>query len=478
MLWLIKNWGLKVYFFNKKEIFIFTPPYHNYNKNKIYDLKCPNLHYYHCQGEKIFFTSLTMINRIYNLKNMQRLLVFTLLFCIAVPIVVCQSPDLIVIDLENPQEEIIPMSRFFQQIEYVPLEVNELCPMTKISSYYLTAQSIIGIHPLRNAYLFDRKTGHFIHQISREGVGAEEYKRFPLSHWGFDEKNNILFFHDIDKWKGFDVSRNKLTTTITMPKYSLMMPIESPLYIHQVLETAKQLQNGWLHGEIFNPYPFGDDQYIGYVNNSTGDVNVKLVIFDKQGHVFHSFPNYVKYKKVTRENPLYPGKFYNYNNTVYLIEPFADTLFAVYRDRLEPHIVFKMGDKKTDYVDAVENLTFTIGRYEINFVKETDSYVFFQYIVGAYHVNDYVHVNGYYDKKLKKTFICKMVDGKAFYTNDIDGLPDFNPKLITNTNEFLGVIWPEDLSSNNANKLNERVQNIVHQAKTNIVPIMVIAKLK
>ncbi|MDR2146968.1 MAG: 6-bladed beta-propeller [Tannerella sp.] len=409
---------------------------------------------------------------------MKRLFFVILIFYIAVPIAVCQSTDLIVIDLENPQEEVIPMSRFFQKIEYVPLEVNEFCPMTKLSSYYITDQHIVGIHLLSAAYLFDRKTGHFIHQISREGVGEEEYRRFPLSYGGFDEKNKILFFHDVEKWKGFDINLNKLAVTITMPKYSITMSEESPSYIQQVLKTANQIQNGWLHGEIANPYPFGDDQYIGYVNNSTGDVNVKLVIFDKQGHVIHSFPNDVRYTKVTREKPLYPGKFYNYNNKVYLIESFADTVFAVYRDRLEPHIVFKMGDKKINYVDAVENITFTVGRYDINFVKETDSYVFFKYIIGAYRVNDYVHVNGYYDKKLKQTFICKMVDGKAFYTNDIDGLPDFNPKLITNTNEFLGVLWPEDLQSNSANTLNERVMNIVLQAKTNLVPIIVIAKLR
>ncbi len=113
-----------------------------------------------------------------------------LFLTIAIFPIFSQSADLIVIDLENPQEEIIPMSRFFNnKMEYVPLDMNEIqftveenfglpidnkrvpkAPlkvsgiqaMGKHPTYYLTSQYIIGIHVFNNAYIFDRKTGQFM----------------------------------------------------------------------------------------------------------------------------------------------------------------------------------------------------------------------------------------------------------------------------------------------------------------------------
>ena len=399
---------------------------------------------------------------------------------IAVSSVFSQSSDVIIIDLVNPQEEIIPMSRFFSdKVEYVPLEMNEVCPL---KTYYITSQSIIGVNPLNSAYLFDRKTGGFIKQISKVGTGENEYRRFPITNYGFDEKNKTLFFHDVNQWKGFDVKGNKKVTKIIMPKYSdqgLTLPKESGGSARHVNDNSQNISNDWLKGEINNPYPFGNNTYIGYVNNTTGDVNVKLVIFDKQGQVLKSFPNYQRYGKRTMENPLNEGKFYNYHNTVYFLELYADTLFAVYPDRLEPHIIFNMGDKKASYSDVVENQTFKVGRYFVYHVKETSSYVFFCYIIGSVWVNESVWVNGYYDKKLKKTYVCKTVDGKAGYLNDIDGLPDFHPLLITNQDEFLGVLSPEDLASINTNTVSKRGLDLLSQVdKAKYSPIIVIAKLK
>jgi hypothetical protein len=434
---------------------------------------------------KLIITYDLLLN-IYNFTHynniMTRLFIIILFLTIAISPVSSQSTDLIVIDLVSPQEEIIPMSRFFNNtVEYVLLDVNEFYTMQKRSTYYLTSQSIIGVNGFYNAYLFDRQTGRFIKQISKEGTEENEYRRFPIARYGFDEKNNTLFFHDINQWKGFDTQGNKKVTKVTMPQYSnpgLTLPKESGGSIQNINDNYQNTNKDWLKGPIHNPYPFGKDTYIGYVNNTTGDINVKLVIFDKQGQVLKSFPNHQKYVKRTQENPFNIGLFYNYHNTVYFMETYGDTLFAVHSNRMKPHIIFNMGDKKIHYEEAVENTTFTYGRYNINLVKETDWYVFFKYTILFHHVDKYIYVNGYYDKKLKKTYVCKIQNGKAGFINDIDGLPDFNPLLITNKDEFLGVILPEDLSSNNTNTISKRGVDIVSQATTKNAPIIVIAHLK
>lgn len=411
---------------------------------------------------------------------MMRLFYIILFSAIATLSVFPQSSDLIIIDLVNPQEETIPMSRFFNNnVEYVPLETNDSYSLNKHSTYYLTPQSIVWIDVLYSAYLFDRKTGRFIKQISKEGKGENEYRRFPIARYGFDEKNNTLFFHDIDQWKGFDVQADKKITKITMPQYSrqLIFPKENQVSSGHVNNNIQDIDKDWQKGEINNPYPFGNNKYIGYVNNTTGDVKVKLVIFDKQGRVLKSFPNHQSYVKKTGEFPFWYGMFYNYRNTVYFMENHGDTLFAVHSDRLEPHIVFNLGDKKIPYSEAMENITFTIGRYNIEFVKETDLYVFFNYSIPAYHADDIILVSGYYDKKLKKTYVCKIKDRKAGFINDIDGLPDFNPRLITNKDEFLDVILPKDLSSINTNTVSKRGLDVLSQTKKE-TPIIVIAHLK
>jgi len=408
-------------------------------------------------------------------------------FSISLFLIVCffpiysQPAELIVIDLVNPQVETIPMSRLFNDyIEYVPLNTNEFCSMEKRASYYLTSQYIIGVNTFKDAYLFDRKTGDYIKQISKEGTGENEYRRFPIGSYGFDEKNNILYFHDLNQWKGFAIQGDKKVTKITMPKYSnqvLTLPKEVGGAIRQENDISLNKNNDWHKGEIHNPYPYGNDKYIGYVNNTTGDVAVSLVIFDKQGQVLKYFPNSHKYVKTSKMNPLYYGKFYDYHNRVYFMETYGDTLFAVYPDRIEPHIVFNMGDKKISYEEAVENVTYTYGRYDIQLVKETNSYVFFTYNVCWGAADNTVLVCGYYDKNLKKTYVCKTLDGRAGFLNDIDGLSDFNPLLITNKDEFLGVISPDDLSLISTDSISKRGIEIITQAKSMHAPIIIIVHL-
>jgi hypothetical protein len=117
---------------------------------------------------------------------MQRFFTTILFFAVAVCPALSQSTGIITIDLVNPHVESIPMSRFFTNVEYVPLATNESCILKKKkTSYYLTNQYIIGINVLGDAYLFDRKTGQFIRQISRKGTGEDE-SRHPIDQYGFD----------------------------------------------------------------------------------------------------------------------------------------------------------------------------------------------------------------------------------------------------------------------------------------------------
>jgi len=106
----------------------------------------------------------------------------------------------------------------FTDFEIIPLELSPKSRL-KIESarYYLTDKYIIGVNSFGPAYLFDRKTGAFIREVSSMGRGSDEYTGMLHSKYGFDEDNNILFASDgyAGKfWKGINIETNKIETFV------------------------------------------------------------------------------------------------------------------------------------------------------------------------------------------------------------------------------------------------------------------------
>ena len=80
------------------------------------------------------------------------------------------------VDLTQAVFGIRNAEEIFKDFEFVPLELHrDGLLIFEQATFYLTDKYIIGMNFLGPAYLFDRKTGVFIREISSRGRGPDEY---------------------------------------------------------------------------------------------------------------------------------------------------------------------------------------------------------------------------------------------------------------------------------------------------------------
>ena len=146
-----------------------------------------------------------------------KMLIFTILHYVLIAAINAQS--ITYIDLTKAKFGDIPANRIFEEIEIVPLETHpDALLNVDHPNYYLTDKYIIAMTSIRKvfsvgvAYLFDRKTGSFIRQVSAIGQGPDEYLFSPYNEYGFDENNSILYVTDNlmgELCKGINIDTNK-----------------------------------------------------------------------------------------------------------------------------------------------------------------------------------------------------------------------------------------------------------------------------
>ena len=195
------------------------------------------------------------------------------------------------------------------EVECIPLETSSGCLLNSGTNIYVTEFYIIVVEYFGKAYLFDRRDGHFIHEIGSRGQGPGEYTGWWLAA-GFDEKEQILYNWEIGRWKGYDVKSGKLKCSLKVPE-----------------EMA-----------ILNPFAYKSGLFLGHTTNVTGKTSTKLAVFDKNGVVSKVYPNYVHKVLNLEENEslLCSGLFYNHEGNTYFQEIKTDTIFQVLKDRLHP----------------------------------------------------------------------------------------------------------------------------------------------
>ena len=372
------------------------------------------------------------------------------------------------IDLTQAKFEVVNAERIFKEIKIVPLETHKDALLnTKSVTYYLTDKYIIAVNFLQGAYLFNRETGKFVREISSFGQGPDEYTGYIYNRYGFDEKNNILFASDgayVGKsWKGMHIETNKVGIIIKKP-----MP-----------------ENDTETFSACAPWLIKDNTYISFCNNRTGKDKIRLVVFNKNGTILKKYPNYLEYKKEMSTYPANNGIFYYYNNLTYFKEwNYNDTVFCVDENKMTPHILFKSGDKQASYYHQ-DNATYNKGKYLINFVNESNSFVLFNFsyyqeTIGnsGYQIikNETPHT-GFYDKKSLRTYVSSTPDFKTTGFA-ITGIPIyFYPLHINKNREMVAKIDPEELTKYKDN-INPKYKYIFHNIQEDDNPIVVIAKIR
>ena len=370
------------------------------------------------------------------------------------------------IDLTQVKFEEVPADRIFEDIKFVPLETHKDGLLTMKSTFYLTDKYIVAVTFLKGAYLFDRETGAFVREVSSFGQGPDQYQGFIYHRSGFDEKHNILFANDPPfgkTWKGINIETNKVESIFkkSLPENDKSFSATAP----------------WL---------IKDNIYVSFCNNRTGKDKIRLIVFDSDGNIIKKYPNYLEYDKGgSMSMPADNGIFYYYNERTYFKEwNYNDTVFCVDEKSMLPHIVFKLGNKQPSYYHQ-NNSNYNKGKYLINFVHESNTFILFSFtyyteivnILGETSGENISLHTGYYDKKSKQTYISSTRDyKKSGYA--VTGVPvSFSPISINKSNEMVALINPEELIMYK-DRIDSKFKHIFRNIQEDDNPILIIAKLK
>ena len=327
---------------------------------------------------------------------------------------------------ENQQE--IKLSRFVSEITYIPLESKlesfiSYYPTIKVEDYILVRNSGLNHTPL---LLFDKSNGDFIRYIGKIGRGPGEYDVPAKDFYNVYNKLIYTLDHNLREIKILDINGHYFEGFRT-PNV-----------------TESSVRGGML-SVIFDTY-LDNDTYVSFVNNFTGAIKTKLVIFNKDS-ILNIFPNFLQWgdKDVTKNHtPSFNPQLIRLNNNLYFKEVFNDTLFRVTIDKLLPRFIFKYGKYGLPY-EQQQKIMPSFGQlsydyFMVNDIDENSNFLFFRLF---YDKKEYTC---FYDKKAKTTTVCKPIgDSPSALIDDINDFMPIAPKDFTQENEMISVLYPMDI---------------------------------
>lgn len=345
-----------------------------------------------------------------------------------------------VLNLEEAfsRQQEVPLSRFVDKITYIPLENNPKALIGDVLvNYEVTDEYIIVKNGTQQLLLFSRKTGEFIREIGKQGRGPGEFG--ALSNLPYNPVKHELY--------ALNYSGDILVYDLSGKNIDI---IKIPYLPDPKLMDIPNLTKGL--EEVFSKiflrfYNILDTNiFIGYFQNYSGWENRKIIMLTKAG-VLKIFPNYLTWDRgLTGGFMNSPGgfaKFYRWDNKVYFLEIFCDTLYEVTKEKLIPRYYFDIGSTyKAEYSKQAEVASKWYNYYFMQEIKENKNYIFIQF-----WLKREIYI-GFIEKKNNNVTICKIrSSGNSALIDDVSGLMDVVPDHFTHNNEMVYVIKPAKLIS-------------------------------
>ena len=375
------------------------------------------------------------------------------------------DPELLIIRVNDVSIRSIQTNDIFANIEYVFLETHPECLLVEDDmDVYVTEKHIIAYNKEmifgKGAYLFDRKSGKFLHEIGKRGEGPGEYNF--IYPYPFNEKYELFYVIKNLQRIGIDIHTN-----------NVIEKVFSPVSIEHTLSDMN-----YLAISIMNIHKMDSLYYIAFPNNDTGVDPYLLVIFDKEGNIVKSYPNHQKYTKYRAGSEFNPGIFYTFDNQLYFKEyNYNDTVFQVNLDTITPHFIFDLGKMKPNYEER-QNTDYNNNCYWIRDVHETTNYIFFYYTSGLSFAAD-KYYDAYYHKKNGELVASESTSKELRGFVDENGLyPPFYISSINQSEEAVGIITASNLLDYIKRTKVTNYPSIVNSLQYDDNPIIVIAKLK
>ncbi len=354
------------------------------------------------------------------------------------------------IDFYTAEKRRIYMDELFDKIEVIPLETDQeglLQEYPRISGitddYLLLTNFFVG------ARLFDRKDGHFVHNIGKRGQGPDEYF---LIGGTFCKEKNLMYVDKANAWLGVDIETNKVKERVKKPRFTNLKFV----------------------GGVSSPYCLDDSLYMGYISNVTGDIKYKITVFNKNGESLRLYPNRLLYSKKNMDKFYDPsGHFYHYKNDLCVYGGIVmDTIYTVKDTCLQTRYVFHFNDENFPY-EKMDSPEFRILDYcTLNCMMEYDHNLLFTYQSG-----DFDDGVGFYDKNKKTTVLCSKEDGAIHFRDG--SYPPFYPRYMDEEGNVAGYWtaseWLEFVEGYAGTAgIPENLRNVKYDDN----PILVVARVK
>jgi len=353
----------------------------------------------------------------------------------------------------------VNLSSIASSIEYCMLESNEQCFIAG-EHIYSSGDCFVAMDRDR-CYVFERKTGKFVRQISQIGQGPNDYQ-------------NTATVLECDNGQICLMGNNQL----------LFFNLDGSLS-----HKTKHFAN------FFKSYK---DLYVCYFSNGSGDLTIRIAFYDnKTGERIDTIPNYRFFKR-EKGRPYSSGNdfsLYQFNNGLYCKDIYCDTLYQIDNFSLEPRYIFNTGGRAVPYEKQIEGRT----DYQAQMAgREYDRYA--KYIVIQRIMEDayflYFTIENrnsmypvIYNKFQEKIHIMpphptpfSLGDGKPplfGFENDLDGGLPFWPQQMISDKEMMCVYSVEKLMELDSSKISdEKLKNVLHHLEENSNPIVAIVTLK
>jgi len=341
-------------------------------------------------------------------------------------------------------------------IEYLPLETNELCMIPRINDIRIGKDYFI-IHFFTIIYKF-KSDGSFVAKIGTEGRGPNE---FTVVHdVDIDRKNQNIYL--VDGWqKRFYV-------------YS-----ESG----QIIRTFKTP----LYASI--EFRFTDDGILSYNMNQFANVENSYNLIDTSGRIIKNFPNMYSWEKDEGAATYvfqFENLFYRFNDKLFKKEVYSDTVFVFENKDFKPHLVIEVGKR---LISPETRSEYTTEQIRDNFITpinlfEFGDYIYYEFIVP---LND--HREGLSFIGSKKNDFQALVDPEKDIINDLDGGPNIWPKTIKDDNTILSWIDALQLKAHVASDAfikstpkfpgkKKELEELANSLKDTDNPVLIMIKLK
>ena len=363
----------------------------------------------------------------------------------------------------------VNLSTVASNIEYCVLENDKKCLVTPEMSIYCSKDYIVTIGLQRPSqgvcYVFERKTGKFVRQISSQGRGPGEYLETISSFWDGDKEQICM-------WNGNKYLFYNLNGTLS----------------HQINRFSQRTMGGFVAHK---------DYYAGYVKNLYGNATIRLAFYDKSGILIDSIPNYRCWER-TKSTPLSGSLdhwLYVFNDNLYFKELYCDTLYQIKDFMLHPCYIFNTGGLTVPYEMQTGG-----GRYDVLAQirgGEYDRYEKYVNIIKILEDNKHLYFEIEYRKQIYPAIYDKIEDklqimppvsipqnmkdvAQLFgFENDLDGGLPFWPQHIISDKEMMCVYTAEELLELDISKItDEKLKNVLNSMNEESNPVITIVTLK